>query len=209
MMKTTYLMAVFLAACILHTGLAHAQNEKKLYDLNKNDSMKNVFLDGERAFLNQRLDQRFPSLGMRTTIDHKVYDFDRANRPVIIQFGISNCAPCRVQLPYFIELSNDRRYADIDFLYITYDDSATIMKDIASLYPGPHDRLKIISLERDYFIYSDKPLLTYGFPTMYFIDKTGLVKAITIGGSPGSANHADKEMKTKWASLMGLLSYNN
>jgi thiol-disulfide isomerase/thioredoxin len=205
-MKTTYLRTVFLAACTLHAGLTFAQGQRKTYDLDKNDSMKNVFFDGRKAFLDERLHQQFPALGVCKTIDNKVYDFNQTGRATIIQFGISNCAPCRVQLPYFIELSNDSRYADIDFLYISYDDSATIMKDIANLYHGPHDRLKIISLERDYFTYSDKPMLSYGFPTMYFMDKSRMVKAITIGGSLDETN---KVLKSKWSSLMELLSYNN
>jgi len=187
-MKILRIWVFVLASFALSASVSFAQDERKRYDLNlpENDSVKSMFFNGRQAFFEERLHQPFPSLGFRKTIDGIAYDFDQAGRCRIILFGFSDCAPCRVQLPYFLALSNNKHFADIDFLYISYDDSATIMKEITRLYNGPHHRVSMFSFSREFLTFSDNPRLTYGYPAMYFIDSSRLVKAIIIGGRPAA-----------------------
>lgn len=163
-------------------------------------------MDGRQAFFDERLYQAFPLLGLRKTIDNEVYDFNQTGRCRMIEFGFSNCAPCRVQLPYFLGLSNNKKFANIDFIYISYDDSATIMKDIATLYHGSHYRLKIFSINKDYFFDRNNPVLTYGFPTTYFIDDNRIVRSIKIGGRAEGSEKVKDEIMHLWTNQIDSLS---
>lgn len=205
-MKIQHTTIAALVLLAFSKTLVAAQEKNKSYNLSQNDSMRNVFMDGRAKFFDERLNQAFPLLGLRKTIHNEVYDFDKTGRCMMIEFGFSNCAPCRVQLPGFLALSNDRQYANVDFIYISYDDSATIMKDITTLYHGPYNHVKILSIDRSYFFDRNNPTLTYGFPTTYFIDDNRIVKSIKIGGRPEASKSVKEELMNTWTSQLDSLS---
>jgi hypothetical protein len=63
-------------------------------------------------------------------------------------------------------------------------------------------------MDRDYFTYSGKPMLAYGFPTMYFIDSNRMVKAIIIGGSAAPVTDSGQALKARWTSYIDSLLHN-
>jgi hypothetical protein len=206
LMKILWIQAFVLLLCLLCAGLALAQSGRNRYKAAENDGIKNRYTDGRQAFLGERLQQPFPLHGLLTTIDHEVYDFDQTGRYRIIMCGIANSTGCDLELPYFLALSNDQQYANIDFLYISYDDSATIMKGFAGLYRGRLSHLKIFSVSRDYFLYTDKPMLAYGFPATHFVDDKGRVKMIVLGGrKKATPEETDRFLKADWTQRVNSL----
>jgi len=204
-MNILWIQAFVLMLCLLSAGIAFASGGKKLYKSPGNERMNNADYDGSGNFLSERLNQVFPSLGYLRTIDNCVYDFDQTGRCRVIDFGFSANASSRVQLPHFISLSNDSRYADVDFIYISFDDVATIRKDIHSLTDCKYDKLIIFSVDKAYFMQSEKPLLACGCPTIYFVDRNGIVKAIANGGNSTADEHTESHLKATWRACIESL----
>ena len=98
---------------------------------------------------------------------------------VVVNFWASWCAPCRVETPYFQELSE--QYAgQVVIVGVNQGETAAVasqfVADYQLTYPVVLDQDNRIS--REYAI--------FGLPTTLFIDETGVVRHII----PGAVNKA-------------------
>jgi len=197
-----YYFAIWLICLFCNTIAADAQPAaRSSIILSPDDSLYNDFFYREEYMAGERLNMLFPSLGIQNTIDGKPFDFDHITRPTVIMIGYADCAPCRAQLPLLITFANDPSYAHTDFIYLTYDNVPYIRKELGNLLPG---RLNIFSVSKDFILGSN--MLAAAFPTVYFLDRRGVVRRFTHGGMTG--DEAAKAVRYKWCNYLKLITAN-
>jgi thiol-disulfide isomerase/thioredoxin len=193
-----FLFAILFAWLLQGIVTLHAQPApRSSFVLQPDDSLYNDFFYREENILGERLNMVFPALGPLHTIDNQPFDFDHIARPAVIMIGYADCAPCRAQLPLLVSMANDGQHNGVDFVYITYDNAAYIQKEMGNQQPG---RLKIFSLAKALIL--DQQMLAAAFPTVYFVDRRGVVRRMTHGGTAGG----DAAVYYKWRKYLQLVT---
>ncbi len=100
---------------------------------------------------------------------------DYRGRPVILNFWASWCGPCKIEFPIFQD-ARERYSADgLEILGVVHDDSAeaaaAFVEEEASEWPA--------LLDPDDVAWSAYAGL--GLPTSFFIDREGVVRAVSFG----------------------------
>ena len=99
-------------------------------------------------------------------------------KPIILNFWASWCPPCKAEMPAFQETFQEYGESDLQIIAInaTNQDSLTevtqFIKEYGITFPIPLDLTGTVSA--DYQVHS--------LPTTFFIDKSGVIKEILIGG---------------------------
>ena len=95
---------------------------------------------------------------------------DLKGKPVVLNLWFTTCPPCIAEMPDLNKIKSEN--PDITFLAITYDEKEKVS---AFLKNHPFDFRQITDAK------SYVGSLTEEFPTTFFIDKNGIVRAITSG----------------------------
>ena len=145
-------------------------------------------------FFNERIGETFEPLDSWTTIDGEEFDLGQSHIPTILFLGFSSCPPCRQALPYFAELSAKEQYKNVNFIYITFDDSTTIRSEFKESGVNGKSKVKFISLTRKYL--AMRNMAYYGFPTIYFLDAKNTLKLVDgFGKNNGPLNKEETWVK--------------
>lgn len=129
-------------------------------------------------YIEKRIGKEFPPLGTWADIHHREFNFNTINRPTFIYIGTRTCTPCTAEFPYIYTYAQSR--SDMDFIYLTSDDAATITKDHPEVLQYKSNNFYAISIP-DAYIKGYK--ISYGYPTKYLIYENNYTAYIWIGGS--------------------------
>lgn len=113
-------------------------------------------------------------IGKSYTLSEIIAQNGAAGQPVVLNFWASWCGPCRLEMPYFQNLSlkyNGR----IGFIGVNQGESAQIVTDFGNeyniTYPLLADPDNTVNLRYD----------VRSLPTTVLIDRSGLVREVIIG----------------------------
>ena len=102
---------------------------------------------------------------------------DFRGRPVMLNFWATWCGPCRLEMPFIQEVSEDSEFAakGLAILAINIGESPDTVKDFMEGYglsfPVLLDTTKNVSLKYN----------VRGIPATFFIDKNGIIQDMKIG----------------------------
>lgn len=102
---------------------------------------------------------------------------DYAGRPLFVNLWATWCGPCRIELPEMESIWTDRTYGDLAIIAISVGERRdTVEKFVAEEIPITFD----VGLDPN----SDSTARynIVGFPTSYFLDRDGVIRAVNIGG---------------------------
>jgi len=104
-----------------------------------------------------------------------------AGRPVLLNFWATWCDPCRREIPYLQDLSEDKAWRDrgLEILAIDIQESATEVRDFQKEF-GMTYRTLLDSSGAVAELYNIR-----GIPTTFFIGKDGIIKYIKVGAFTG------------------------
>jgi hypothetical protein len=124
----------------------------------------------------------------------RTFDFSAHQKPVFLYVGEASCIICSFELPAYLDLC--RQFPGIDFVYLSPDDTAAILKKF-----GKELQLKnLIVLPIPGYVLWDKDVARV-YPVKYFIQKDGIVKDASTGGSL-----KDREkVREKWLAKLKAL----
>lgn len=150
------------------------------------------------AFISNKVDNPFPNIDTLKAYTSAPFYFKDIDKPSIIYFGADGCAPCRLALPIVAKISNDPKYKNYNFIYVTYDDSATIRKEFTSTSHIDMSNMTILltSLAE---INDDR--MVYAYPTVYYLDAHKVVKIVTVGGKMGDLEKVEADIRAKLDSV--------
>ena len=98
-------------------------------------------------------------------------------RPVMVNFWATWCGPCRMEMPYIEEVSNDPDWTETGLVILAVNpgESAAIagqfMEDNGLTFPVLLDIKTEVA----------KAYNVSAIPTTYFVDKNGIIKDVKIG----------------------------
>jgi thiol-disulfide isomerase/thioredoxin len=128
-------------------------------------------------YIERRTGIGFPPMGKWNDVRRREFDFNTMRRPALIYVGTRTCAPCNAEFPHVFEYAKSR--PDLDFVYITSDDSAAILANHPELLRNRQNNFYAISIPEAYV---KGYRISYGFPTKYFIEANNYTTHIWLGG---------------------------
>lgn len=163
----------------------HGQSNPK-----KNDSSfdASAFKKRMQVFINKKNGDTFAPIEEWKCINGTEFDLNKATTPSVVFLGFSSCVPCRFYLPIFAELATEKRYAGYNFIYITFNDSATIREEFKSEQITDQN-LKVVTLSKEYLHANN---LAMGYPTIYFLNADKTISGVEIGGTTDNIKEARK-----------------
>jgi peroxiredoxin len=123
------------------------------------------------------LDRPAPAFALRDLAGHSVSLADYRGKALLINFWATWCAPCRVEMPWFIDLQ--RKYATQGFTILGID--SDFPEDVPKV-PGFAKRMNL-----NYpVLYGNHQTNTkYGccdyLPISYYVDRAGTIRVATVG----------------------------
>jgi peroxiredoxin len=123
------------------------------------------------------LGKRAPGFALRDLEGHPVSLADYRGKVVLINFWATWCAPCQVEMPWFIALKE--KYAAQGFTVLGID------KDYPEDLPKVPGFAKKMNLNYPVLYGNPKTWSAYGccdyLPMSYYVDRTGTVRIATVG----------------------------
>jgi peroxiredoxin len=136
--------------------------------------------------VNKLLNQKLPSFTL-TTLDGKILtDKDLEGKVSVINFWFIACEKCRDEMPFFNELKGEFKSQDINFIAITFDDSAKV----AHFLKRNDFNFTHLIYARDY----TTKIRIQNYPRTFLVDKRLQIKKIL----KFMKEDYTKEEKTKW-----------
>jgi peroxiredoxin len=118
-----------------------------------------------------------PGFALRDLAGHPVSLADYRGKAVLINFWATWCAPCQVEMPWFIAL--EQKYASQGFTVLGID------KDYPEDLPKVPGFAKKMNLNYPVLYGNAKTYAAYGccdyLPTSYYVDRAGTVRIATVG----------------------------
>jgi peroxiredoxin len=122
--------------------------------------------------------QTAPNFTLRNTEGKKVSLTDYKGKAVLINFWATWCAPCKIEMPWFVDLHKQYASQGFEILGVSEDDSSVSRAQIARF--GQQQGINYPLLMGD-----DSVSHKYGgvefLPTSYFVGRNGKVVAETAG----------------------------
>lgn len=130
---------------------------------------------------NPLLDQPAPQINLTTVDGRPMALADLHGRPVIVNFWASWCVPCREEFP-LLAAARERHLAQgLEILGVIHDDGAQTAAAFAATY-GAAWPLLIDADDVAWNAYRGAFV-----PISYFIDRAGIVRAVSYGPPPPAA----------------------
>jgi peroxiredoxin len=123
------------------------------------------------------LNQAAPDFVLRDLEGHSVSLADYQGKAVLINFWATWCAPCQVEMPWFIALQ--KKYSSQGFTVLGID------KDYAEDLPKVPGFAKKMNLNYPVLYGNPRTYAAYGccdyLPMSYYVDRSGNVRVATVG----------------------------
>jgi cytochrome c biogenesis protein CcmG, thiol:disulfide interchange protein DsbE len=124
-----------------------------------------------------------PEISLFTLAGEEISLSDFRGHPVIINFWATWCPPCRAEMPAMQRTYLDYQEADVIFLAVnsSSQDSISAVEDFISQYGITFP----ILLDKE-----GEAMESYqisSLPTTYFIDRSGIIREVVIGGPMSEA----------------------
>ena len=107
---------------------------------------------------------------------------DYNGRPVVVNFWASWCAPCRVEMPHFID-AFEKNGDEVTFIGIDVQDSKRDAEEFITTFQVPVDRGYVIVMDPSAVATIDYGVS--GLPATFFIDRDGIVIKRWVGALNG------------------------
>ena len=118
-----------------------------------------------------------PNFALRDVTGHPVSLADYRGKAVLINFWATWCAPCQVEMPWFIALQ--QKYASQGFTVLGID------KDYPEDLPKVPGFAKKMNLNYPVLYGNRRTYAAYGccdyLPMSYYVDRSGIVRIATVG----------------------------
>jgi cytochrome c biogenesis protein CcmG, thiol:disulfide interchange protein DsbE len=127
------------------------------------------------------MDAAAPEISLSTVDGGQVALSDYRGRPVIVNFWASWCIPCREEFPLLAAARAAHEADGLEILGVVHDDSAQNAAAFAATYNAEWPLL----LDSD-----DVAWTAYHgafVPVTYFIDRAGIVRAVSYGAPPSAS----------------------
>ncbi len=140
------------------------------------DGFTSVTLSGGASGEPPTVGEAAPDL-LATTVDEKTVRLsDLKGKPVWLTFGASWCQPCRAENPDIQAMSEEFADSDLIVLAIFIAEDASAVRDYADRVGLTYRKVA----DPDTRIASDYRIM--GIPSHYFIDRSGVLRLMKIGG---------------------------
>ncbi len=137
-----------------------------------------------------------PAFTLNDLSGKKVSLADYRGKAVLLNFWATWCAPCKVEIPWFIKLREQYASQGFEILGVSSDDLDK--DDKAKLFTEKAEIAKFVEQQKmTYPVLLDADAISnpYGgvdsLPTSFFIDRNGTVVAQTVGLAPRDEIEAD------------------
>lgn len=100
---------------------------------------------------------------------------DLRGRPLIINFWATWCAPCRKEMPQFVEAYDKYRDGGLEIVAVNLQEG----KSIASKFADDYGMDFTVAIDRDGEVGDQYHLL--GLPTTYFVGRDGIIRSVFTG----------------------------
>ncbi|HUP82755.1 MAG TPA: redoxin domain-containing protein [Candidatus Limnocylindria bacterium] len=127
------------------------------------------------------MDTAAPNISLATVDGRVVSLADYRGRPVIVNFWASWCVPCRDEFPLLAAARGDHQAEGLEILGVIHDDSAGNAATFAASYNAAWPLLIDVD---------DVAWAAYHgafVPVSYFVDRTGIVRAVSYGPPPSAS----------------------
>ncbi len=141
------------------------------------DSAESTASQDIDAVTSPLLNKRAPNFELRDLTGRPVSIADYRGKAVLINFWATWCAPCQVEMPWFIDLQ--QKYASRGFIVLGID------KDYPQDLPKVPGFAKKMNLNYPVLYGNRRTYADYGccdyLPMSYYVDRTGIVRIATVG----------------------------
>lgn len=138
-----------------------------------------IFISGNPAGSSIRNSQipeigkKFPDFTLEKLSGEKLAFADLQGKPVVVNFWATWCEPCREEMPLLQSLAEENQ--DLIVLGVNNNETAAVIERFVKTFQISFD----ILLDVDGRIAGK--FQVFGFPTTYFIDREGILRATHIG----------------------------
>lgn len=146
----------------------------------------------EQSWLHQKIDA---SMLPPQDLYGRTINYQQANMLIL---GFNACIPCRKQMPHIINFA--LTHPEETFIYLTYDDKATIEKELSTTNYAQIKRNFYI-LQVDKIELDASRLANFGYPMKYFFDEENIVRAID---SYTDLRTSPEEMYARWLQMFSV-----
>jgi cytochrome c biogenesis protein CcmG/thiol:disulfide interchange protein DsbE len=127
------------------------------------------------------MDNAAPGISLSTVDGSQVALSDYLGRPVIVNFWASWCVPCRDEFPLLAAARAAHQADGLEILGVIHDDSAQNAAAFAATYNAEWPLLD----DTDDVAWN--AYHGFGVPVSYFIDRAGIVRAVSYGPPPSAS----------------------
>ncbi len=152
--------------------------------------------EAENAYVSPLQGKPAPNFTLNDLTGNKVSLADYKGKAVLLNFWATWCAPCKVEIPWFLKLRE--QYAGQGFEIVGVSSDDLDKDDKAKLFEQKAEIAKFVEQQKmTYPILIDGEAISnpYGgvdsLPTSFFIDRQGTVVAQTVGLVPRDEIEAD------------------
>jgi len=165
--RRTILGAIFMAIGAILWFVPMALHQSLPASKQPQDAVKVGFAVGDRA----------PDFELRSLDGHTVKLRDLQGKPVLLNFWATWCAPCRVEMPWLVELDQRYRAQGLQIVGISLDDSGST-KEVSTFVTQRGVQYQIL-------LGDSATANEYGgvrfMPQSFFIDADGKIRKATTG----------------------------